>query len=59
MAEPLRVARDSGIDQCSPCHALNRRMQRIAERFGARVGFEGCECFAEITLRDKARATGP
>lgn len=60
MAEALRVARERGIEQLHlTCHALNRRTQRIAERFGARIGFEGCECFAEITLRDKARATGP
>lgn len=59
MAEALRVARERGIEQLHlTCHALNRRTQRIAERFGARIGFEGCECFAEITLRDKARATG-
>jgi RimJ/RimL family protein N-acetyltransferase len=32
------------------CHALNKRMQRIAERFGARIGFEDCECFAHIAL---------
>jgi GNAT superfamily N-acetyltransferase len=59
MAETLRTARERGIDQLHlTCHALNRRMQRIAERFGATIGFEGCECFAEITLRDEALATG-
>jgi RimJ/RimL family protein N-acetyltransferase len=57
MAETLRTARERGIDQLHlTCHALNRRMQRIAERFGATIGFEGCECFAEITLRDEALA---
>lgn len=59
MAETLRTAREGGIGQLHlTCHALNRRMQRIAERFGATIGFEGCECFAEITLRDEALATG-
>ncbi len=59
MAEILRTARERGIGQLHlTCHALNRRMQRIAERFGATIGFEGCECFAQITLRDEACATG-
>lgn len=59
MAETLHIARERGIDQLHlTCHALNRRMQRIAERFGATIGFEGCECFAEITVRDEALATG-
>ncbi len=59
MAETLRTARERGIDQLHlTCHALNRRVQRIAERFGATIGFEGCECFAEITLRDQALAMG-
>jgi GNAT superfamily N-acetyltransferase len=59
MAETLRTARERGIDQLHlTCHVLNRRMQRLAERFGATIGFEGCECFAEIAVRDEAWATG-
>jgi len=59
MAEALHTARERGIEQLHvTCHALNLRMQRIAERFGATIGFEGCECFAEITLRGMVRATG-
>lgn len=49
MAAALAAARERGIvSLCLTCHALNRRMQRIAERFGGAIGFEGCECFADL-----------
>jgi hypothetical protein len=32
------------------CHAFNRPMQRIAERFAAKMSFEEGECFADIAV---------
>ena len=54
MAEALSLARERGIDRLYlTCHALNRRTQRIAERFGARIGFEGCECSLEFRVESQ------
>jgi len=51
MAGLLHHARRCGVnDLYLRCHALNSRMQKIAQRFGARIGFEDCECFAHIAL---------
>lgn len=50
-AAAIEMARQRGITNLYlTCHALNRRVQRIAERFGATVGFEGCECYADIAV---------
>lgn len=52
MAQTVRVARERCIEHLYlTCHALNLPTQRIAEAFGAKIGFEGCECFAEIALQ--------
>lgn len=49
MAAAMREAHAHGIERLYlTCHTLNRRMQSIAERFGAVICFEGCECAAEI-----------
>jgi RimJ/RimL family protein N-acetyltransferase len=54
MAAAIGAARDRGIVRLLlTCHTLNRRMQRIAERFGATIGFEGCECFAELAVGEQ------
>lgn len=57
MEEVIRAARERGIEHLYfSCHALNRRMQRIAERFTARIGFEDCAYFADIMVRQKPMA---
>lgn len=57
MAEIVRAARERRIDHVYvSCHALNRRMQVIAERFAARIDFEECEYFADITVRRELAA---
>lgn len=54
MAAVISAARARGVEHLYlSCHALNRRMQRIAEDFAAKIGFEDCECFAEITVRSE------
>ena len=60
MADAVRIGRQRNIEHLHlTCHALNRRVQRIAEKLGARVGFEGCECFAEIAVGSRAYAASP
>lgn len=55
MTQAVRTARERGIDYLHlTCHALNHRTQRIAERFAAKTGFEGCEYFAEIAVQCEA-----
>lgn len=54
MAAVVRAARERGIERLSlSCHALNHRMQRIAERFMANVGFEDCEYVADIAVAQR------
>jgi GNAT superfamily N-acetyltransferase len=51
MATAVAAAKKQGVERIYlTCHALNRPMQRIAEGAGARIAFEGCECFAEIDV---------
>ncbi len=51
MAAVVEAARDRGIERLLlTCHTLNQRMQRVTESAEARIGFEGCECFAEIEV---------
>ena len=51
MARVVEVARTLGIAHLYlSCHPFNRPMQRIAERFAAKVAFEDGECFADIAL---------
>lgn len=51
MAAAINAARMRRIARLYlTCHALNRRMQRIAEGVTAKIGFENCECFAEIDV---------
>jgi RimJ/RimL family protein N-acetyltransferase len=52
MAEAVRRARAADI-ACLylRCHALNSRMQRLAAKFGAIIGFEDCQCFAHIAVQ--------
>jgi RimJ/RimL family protein N-acetyltransferase len=59
MAAAICAARERGITHLYlSCHALNHRMQRIAERFAAKIDFEGCGCFAEITVCEEPVASG-
>ena len=51
MAALIDAARPRGITHLHlTCHTLNRPMQRIAAKFDGRLGFDGCECFAEIEV---------
>jgi GNAT superfamily N-acetyltransferase len=51
MAGAIAVARGRGIGHLYlSCHALNRRIQRIAETFGGKIEFEDGACFAEIAV---------
>ena len=51
MAHVLDHARERGIDHLYlRCHALNARMQSIAEKFGATFAFDDCECFAHFPV---------
>jgi RimJ/RimL family protein N-acetyltransferase len=51
MAAAVQTARAQNFARLYlTCHALNRPMQSIAEGAGARIGFESCECFAEIDV---------
>jgi GNAT superfamily N-acetyltransferase len=40
------------------CHALNVRMQRLAEKFGAEIGFEDSACFARLEVASVATCHG-
>ena len=52
MARALQVARRLPIERLYlTCHPLNRAMQRIADRFAAKITYEECECFADIAVR--------
>jgi GNAT superfamily N-acetyltransferase len=58
MVEAMRVARERGIPHLYlSFHVLNRRVQRIAERFAAKIEFEDCGCFADITIREEPVAS--
>ena len=51
MAAVIEAARIRGIGTLYlTCHTLNRWMQRVAEGVAAKIGFENCECFAEIDV---------
>jgi GNAT superfamily N-acetyltransferase len=51
MAAIMEAARARNVTRLHlSCHALNRRMQAIAEGAGAKMGFESCECLAEIEV---------
>ena len=51
----LQRARLLGLeDLYLHCHALNEPMQRLAERFGAEIGFEDCQAYGRIRLADTA-----
>jgi GNAT superfamily N-acetyltransferase len=51
MVRAIAGARELGIDRLFlSCHAFNRPMQRIAERFAANMAFEDCECLADIAV---------
>lgn len=57
MAEAIATAQERGIVRLYlSCHALNRRMQQIAEAFDARIEFEDGACFAEFTVNRKRAA---
>jgi GNAT superfamily N-acetyltransferase len=57
MAGAIAAARGRGIAHLYlSCHALNRRIQRIAETFGAKIEFEDGACFAEITVSGELAA---
>jgi RimJ/RimL family protein N-acetyltransferase len=59
MAAAVAAARERGIARLYlGCHILNHRVQRIAERFAARMEFEDCECLAEIVVHRDAIAPG-
>lgn len=56
MTAAIEAAQERGIANLHlTCHALNDRMQRIAERHRAAVGFEGCEFFADLEVGEPAR----
>jgi RimJ/RimL family protein N-acetyltransferase len=58
MAEAMHAASQRGIDHLYfSCHALNFRMQRIAERVAGKVGFEDCACFADIRVAAEEELT--
>ncbi len=51
MEAVIEAARARNVAQLHlSCHALNRRMQAIAEGVRAKIGFVGCECLAEIEV---------
>lgn len=55
MAGLIRQAGDLGVDRLfMSCHAFNRPIQRIAERFAAKLSFEGPDCTADIAVRAEA-----
>ena len=55
MAEAMHAASQRGIEHLYfSCHALNSRMQRIAERFAGKAGFEDCAYFADIRVPAEA-----
>lgn len=57
MAAAIEAAQERGIANLHlTCHALNGRMQRIAERHRAAIGFEGCEFFADLEVGEPAGA---
>ncbi len=52
-------ARSRGIGELYlRCHALNIRMQRLAEKFGAEIGFEDCACLARLDVASVATRHG-
>jgi GNAT superfamily N-acetyltransferase len=58
MAAVVEAARARGIARLHlSCHALNRPMQAIAEGAGAKIGFESCECLAEIEVAGEPAET--
>ena len=51
MLRAIAGACELGIDRLFlSCHAFNRPMQRIAERFAAKMVFEDGECLADIAV---------
>ena len=57
MAAVVAHARENGIASLHlQCHTLNSRMQHIAERFGATIGFEDCSCFVHIEVENEVLA---
>jgi GNAT superfamily N-acetyltransferase len=60
MVEAVRASRQRGIEHIYLiCHVRNRPMQRIAEKFAARMRFDDSECFAHVTVRSKPAPPHP
>lgn len=52
MAGLIRQAADLRVARLfMSCHAFNRPIQRIADRFAAKLSFEGSDCTADIAVR--------
>jgi GNAT superfamily N-acetyltransferase len=51
MSHIIATARQRAVEHIYlSCHLSNRRIQRMAERVGASLKFEDCECFADIQV---------